>query len=524
MAAANAEGARWQAVEALIDAHADAVMRYARQRTGDDSAAESLFVDTFLQAYRVYPRRPPKDEQAWLLRLADGLAREQAKRRRGDDPTVRPAAANVGVSADGNVHAGGHDAGRAADAEGTAVAEDVGAVRPELRIRLTQLLLACEQQRLAERRHRGPAWIRVAAGLTFLFAAAAISYGAYRPTPLPVRARPGESSLSPSAAGLPVIPQGQFRIPAGEGPSLVRRIAVDNQYLYVPSVRMEGTGAVITVRRARLQRQGKPLDAVLSASGTLRLHPPAAGGGWDLSDWHLQVTGPWVLAVAEWTRADPVGGVVTQIYGLHWPSGRAGLVKSLGPVSGESGTEVVAAGAGRLVIQRGIGNPSSPGQSTTVSSSVEVFRLHGADPGTALGSPVTLHVTTGLMRSPVVTQDGIVFQGVQAASENSAVGYETWYHLDWQGRLEMWQGPPNDGQPHWVACGQTGDTYWVETTPDTGHKAQFQVLMGLMKRSGERPSPASSLDGTVTALTVTGGSLVWIPAADKGQLVVARAN
>ena len=55
----------------LVDMHQTEILRYLRRLTGNPTAAEDLFQDTFLRASRGFTRlRPGSNHRAWLYRIA----------------------------------------------------------------------------------------------------------------------------------------------------------------------------------------------------------------------------------------------------------------------------------------------------------------------------------------------------------------------------------------------------------------------------------------------------------------------
>ena len=71
----------------LIDMHQTEILRYLRRLTGNPSAAEDLFQDTFLRAFGGFTRlRPGANHRAWLYRIATNLVlnHRRAGRRRAE--------------------------------------------------------------------------------------------------------------------------------------------------------------------------------------------------------------------------------------------------------------------------------------------------------------------------------------------------------------------------------------------------------------------------------------------------------
>jgi RNA polymerase sigma-70 factor (ECF subfamily) len=73
--------------EELLRRHEREILRYLLRLSGDREAAADLFQETWLRAYRAYPRlKPDSDARAWLYAIAVNLcrnrARDGARRRR----------------------------------------------------------------------------------------------------------------------------------------------------------------------------------------------------------------------------------------------------------------------------------------------------------------------------------------------------------------------------------------------------------------------------------------------------------
>lgn len=75
-----------QPFEALVSAHHGEIHRFLLRTTSRSSEADDLSQETFLRAYRAYPRLgPDANERAWLFTIAANLARNHfrsEKRRR----------------------------------------------------------------------------------------------------------------------------------------------------------------------------------------------------------------------------------------------------------------------------------------------------------------------------------------------------------------------------------------------------------------------------------------------------------
>lgn len=85
----------------LLARHEREIYAYALRLTGRRDAADDLFQDTFLAAFRAWP--PPRGDalRAWLHRIATTKLVDRARRER---PTV-PIASELRLAADGLDHA-----------------------------------------------------------------------------------------------------------------------------------------------------------------------------------------------------------------------------------------------------------------------------------------------------------------------------------------------------------------------------------------------------------------------------------
>ena len=66
--------------EELIQRHEREIMRYLLRVSGDREDAADLFQETWLRAYRAYPRlHPESDVRPWLYAIATNLCRNRAR-------------------------------------------------------------------------------------------------------------------------------------------------------------------------------------------------------------------------------------------------------------------------------------------------------------------------------------------------------------------------------------------------------------------------------------------------------------
>lgn len=84
------EAAQRRAFEALYAAHADAVLRYARRRTGSDVDADDVVAETFAVAWRRSRDVPEGRELPWLYGVARRvLANQRRSHERRDRLRIR---------------------------------------------------------------------------------------------------------------------------------------------------------------------------------------------------------------------------------------------------------------------------------------------------------------------------------------------------------------------------------------------------------------------------------------------------
>jgi RNA polymerase sigma-70 factor (ECF subfamily) len=66
--------------EELLQRHEREIMRYLLRVSGDRDEAADLFQETWLRAYRAYPRlHPESDVRPWLYAIATNLCRNRAR-------------------------------------------------------------------------------------------------------------------------------------------------------------------------------------------------------------------------------------------------------------------------------------------------------------------------------------------------------------------------------------------------------------------------------------------------------------
>jgi RNA polymerase sigma-70 factor (ECF subfamily) len=90
---AGADGASEPEFEAIVTKYHGEIHRYVCRMVMRASDAEDLSQETFLRAYRAWPRLPPEaNHRAWLYTIATNLCRNRARsgvRRRAAHATLR---------------------------------------------------------------------------------------------------------------------------------------------------------------------------------------------------------------------------------------------------------------------------------------------------------------------------------------------------------------------------------------------------------------------------------------------------
>lgn len=66
--------------ETLVDAYGGELFGYLWRLLGDEAEAEDCLQDTYLRAYKVYPRTEPDNLRAWLYKIATNTARTRQQR------------------------------------------------------------------------------------------------------------------------------------------------------------------------------------------------------------------------------------------------------------------------------------------------------------------------------------------------------------------------------------------------------------------------------------------------------------
>src|SRR5690606_36301024 len=66
--------------ETLVDAYGGELFGYLWRLLGDEAEAEDCLQDSYLRAYKAYPRTEPDNLRAWLYKIATNTARTRQQR------------------------------------------------------------------------------------------------------------------------------------------------------------------------------------------------------------------------------------------------------------------------------------------------------------------------------------------------------------------------------------------------------------------------------------------------------------
>ncbi|HRN51259.1 MAG TPA: RNA polymerase sigma factor [Anaerolineales bacterium] len=66
--------------ETLVDAYGGELFGYLWRLLGDETEAEDCLQDSYLRAYKAYPRTEPDNLRAWLYKIATNTARTRQQR------------------------------------------------------------------------------------------------------------------------------------------------------------------------------------------------------------------------------------------------------------------------------------------------------------------------------------------------------------------------------------------------------------------------------------------------------------
>ncbi|GEO25869.1 hypothetical protein AAC03nite_16540 [Alicyclobacillus acidoterrestris] len=513
----GAERRQW--VDKLLEEYAAVAWAYLVAECDTVEQAEDAFVYAFILANERLAEAHVEPVEDWMMEILREAVREAPV-----DSDWREQL----VDADGQV----------AEVK-DAVAQGESLRVPQALIqRSVQMMRANIARDEAMRHHRGPLWTKVGAALAVVVGIAGVGYGVSdkwarhfqnRP-PVSAQADATEKAVAHLGGDLPVSPVAVYQLDASTHLD-VNHLAVNKNSLYQGTLVLSADSwPRIEVSQQPFSTKGVTLGGNVNATYTFELVPPLQASGkksddaWEISNWHIEVMGNWIVGVISWNDGGSSDTNVQQIYALSTKSGKYSLVDTLAPQHGVENRFEVAVGDGKIVVQPGLDD----GSSAPLGLPIQIYTLKGDDPTHAWTEDSQIPASFGLMQTPVVTQQGIIFQGIAGKAQTSSDNVDTWYELTWDGTMNHYDGPPVDGQVHWAVVGSSGTAWWVETTPDASDSHQgYQVSMAQLSDDKSNGSPTKSLAQPVLQLAVDNGNLIWLQQGtdkDEDTLVVAQVE
>lgn len=222
----------------------------------------------------------------------------------------------------------------------------------------------------AQTRHRGPGWLGWSAAGLAVLSIGAVGYGlrpshtGTHPDTRTSEAQAPATGLPDPLNGLPVNVEAQYVVPNGTSVTSLSHVALTTSGMYLPNYRdTSNSWPSIGVGFIPFSTSGNKLSDVSRSMGTISMVPPMVQQGpyasvkasdWVIHGWNFDVTGSWAIVTVQWTASTTTGQAsATQIYGLYLPTGKSGLIQTLGP-DGSGQQDVVAVGDNRIVIQAGV--------------------------------------------------------------------------------------------------------------------------------------------------------------------------
>ncbi|WP_052012279.1 hypothetical protein [Alicyclobacillus hesperidum] len=500
---------RRQLVERLLERFAAQVWELLWNRYNDRVKAEDAFLQVFVVAIRTIRRSE-------VQTLPDSVIERCLQQvEAATVPHI-----DVGEALDDS-----HDLDEWPESGETAALPEVaeaaiGVPRPLL-VRAVQVMRANIAFDEALRHHRGPGFVRIgAAGLALVGVGLAV-YGGFGEWQSVYGAKLSTHVQDKTAAAiqfdsLPLKLKGLYSLAQGQQVDLTHA-TVGSGSLFLGSIQQYGNGSyAIAVRRYPLQTPGSL--ATPSRRYALAFVTPVVSGveesAWQLSNWSLVAIPGWLVVLANW-RA-PGGISDEQIYSLLLANGRSALVKSI--PQQPSTSAVVAVGHGQIAIQSGMYRDGA-----WIGTPIGEYTLVGRSPAQAWTEVRQIPAAFGFMQGPSVVGDGLVFQGIVGKPERaSANSGSTWYGINQSGQVTRYQGPPVDGQPHYVAEGASGTLWWLETTPNAGRG--LQLTMAPLIKSGGTAKPMQ-LQTPLQQFSTCGSYVLWVQSGKGGpELVIAAVQ
>lgn len=416
--------------------------------------------------------------------------------------------------------------------------KETSSIPSGLIIRTSQMMRANIAKNEALRHHRGPVWAQVGAAATVLVGLAGIAYGVsdgvlshFKPSQ-PIAAKSSNSTVTtvPRDVGnLPVTTVATYTVSSKTYLDL-SHVAVANNALFIGDlVETADNWPRITAFEERFD-QGKSLVPSTGRPYSIELVPPAKHttkstsktNSWQISKWSIHTMSHWLIAVVKWNDGTAATDEIDQVYAMNVSTGKFSLVRTLSPQTGVSNEFAVAVGANRIITQSALADTTG---APPLGLPIVVNGLTGQDPLRAFAQTSQIPASFGLMKSPIVTGDGLIFQGIAGKEATTSMNTATWYSLAWDGSLTRLYGPPIDGQKHWAIRGVTGSLWWVETTPDGQQDNGLQISMEPLTPT--KPAVAArNLNNPVEQFGVSGAYMLWTEALDAthNRLVVVQVQ
>lgn len=400
--------------------------------------------------------------------------------------------------------------------------------------RTVQVMRANIAMQEAMRHHRGPTWARVGVVALAIVGVGAAIYGgsselaSYMHPKLPQSSSKQSQgpNLPRDVGDLPVTQAAIYQLPKGENVDL-DHVAIDEGDVYFGVLQEPANSWPRISVYHHSFAMGSSLRVEDGNAYSFELVPPTARTGstddasWSIAQWSISAMRQWLVTVVTWTDQGPGQDQIVQIYAMNRSNGKYSIVDTIAPEKGVSNRAVVAVGDGEIAVQRGL---STVAGEAPLGLPIQLYSLSGTDPLRALTYEKSIPASFGLMQSPIVISNGLMFQGIAGKDTTSDNNTAVWYSLSQDGSLNRYYGPPVDGQAHWAVEGVSGSLWWVETTPDSSDNEEMQLLMAPLATT-KASVAADNLNTPIDAFGVSGSYLAWVERVGGGSdLVIARVQ